>query len=307
VSETRRGLSYARNAGIVASLGAIIVCIDDDVVVPATWLEPLLAPFSDESVAAVTGNVLPLELEAEAQRLYEAYGGLGRGFERQTVDLDWFRSSRTAVPTWRLGATANEAFRATVFADPTIGLLDEALGAGTPTGVGEDTYLFYRILKAGHRMVYEPAAYVWHEHRRTMPELRRQLFDYSKGHVAYHLTTLFRDGDRRALRRFAELAWYDVRQCVRWARKTLVGTRYYPLSLILLETWGHAVGAFAYWKSRQRVRRDGPSTPYPAAVRSSCFGTGAGALAFLRRCISAKAHRSGSYGGRCRRCCVKRA
>ena len=38
----------------------------------------------------------------------------------------------------RLGATANAAFRRSIFFDPAIGLLDEALGAGMPTGCSED-------------------------------------------------------------------------------------------------------------------------------------------------------------------------
>ena len=86
--------------------------------------------------------------------------------------------------------TANAAFRTSMFHDPQIGLMDEALGPGMPSGVGEDTYLFYKVLKAGYTIVYEPAAWVRHKHRRDLPGLRRQLFGYSKGHVAYHLTTL---------------------------------------------------------------------------------------------------------------------
>ena len=43
-----------------------------------------------------------------------------------------------------------------LFSDAAVGLLDEALGAGTPTGCSEDTYLFYRMLSAGHTIVYEP-------------------------------------------------------------------------------------------------------------------------------------------------------
>ena len=78
---------------------------------------------------------------------------------------------------------------AELFADPEIGLFEETLGAGTSAGVGEDTSLFYRILKAGHRIVYEPSAYVWHRHRRDLAALRRQLWGYSAGHVAYHMTT----------------------------------------------------------------------------------------------------------------------
>jgi O-antigen biosynthesis protein len=261
VSEPRRGLAYARNAGFIAARGAVVACTDDDVVAPPGWLEALVAPFADPLVMAVTGNVLPLELDSPAQQFYEAYGGLGRGFQRRTVDGRWFRQRRGAVPTWELGATANAAFRATVFADPAIGLMDEALGPGTPSGVGEDTYLFYRILKAGHPLVYEPSAYVWHRHRRSMPELRRQLYGYSKGHVAYHLTTLLRDGDRRALVRLAQLPRWYARQLSRWAWARLRGRRHYPLGLILLEILGHAVGPWSLWQSRRRVRREGRSGP----------------------------------------------
>jgi glycosyltransferase involved in cell wall biosynthesis len=263
VSESRQGLAYARNAGFIAARGAVVACTDDDVVIPPGWLEALVAPFTDPALMAVTGNVLPLELDSPAQRFYEAYGGLGRGFQRRSVDGYWFRQLRGAVPTWQLGATANAAFRATVFADPAIGLMDEALGPGMPTGVGEDTYLFYKILKAGHLLVYEPSAYVWHRHRRTMSELRRQMYGYSKGHVAYHLTTLLRDGDRRALVRLAQLPRWHARQLLRWAWARLHGRQSYPLSLILLEIVGHAVGPWGLWQSRRRVGREGRSGPSP--------------------------------------------
>jgi O-antigen biosynthesis protein len=102
----------------------------------------------------VTGNVLPIELETSAQKLFEVYGGLQRGFERRQVDRNWFESfKRHAVPTWRLGATANAAFRASLFSDPQIGLLDEALGPGTPTGCGEDIYLFLEPLRLVTRCI----------------------------------------------------------------------------------------------------------------------------------------------------------
>jgi GT2 family glycosyltransferase len=264
VSEPRQGLAYARNAGFVAARGAIVACTDDDVVLPTGWLDALVAPFGDPAVMAVTGNVLPLELESAAQRFFEAYGGLGRGFERRAVDGHWFREFRTAVPTWTLGATANAAFRASIFLDPAIGLMDEALGPGMPAGVGEDTYLFYKILKAGHRFIYEPSAYVWHRHRRTMPELRRQMYGYSKGHVAYHLTTLLRDRDRRALVRLAQLPRAHARLLLRWAWTRARGRQFYPLSLILLQIWGAWAGPWSLWRSRRRVRREGRSVPYPS-------------------------------------------
>lgn len=260
VEERRKGLAYARNAGFVACTGDIAIATDDDVTVPPDWIEKLVAPFARSDVMIVTGNVLPLELETPSQHFFELYGGLGRGFKRFEVDGDWFDSFKLrAVPTWELGATANAAFRCTIFADPKLGLMDEALGPGMPSGVGEDTYVFYKVLKAGYTIVYEPEAFVWHKHRRDMAALRRQLFNYSKGGTAYHLTTFFQDHDFRGLYRLA----VEVPRGYKWRiKETLRGRSDYPLSLILLEMWGNLVGFRALWQSWQRVKREGRSGPY---------------------------------------------
>lgn len=260
VSEQRKGLAYARNAGFVASTGDIVIATDDDVIIPPGWLEKLVTPFARSDVMIVTGNVLPFELETTAQYLFEIYGGLGRGFTRIEVNGDWFEGFRyRAVPTWNLGATANAAFRATIFSHPQIGLMDEALGPGMPSGVGEDTYLFYKVLKAGYTLVYEPTAYVWHKHRRDMPTLRRQIYNYSKGHVAYHLTTLLRDHDLRALVRLG----IDLPGAHKWRiQEWLRGRSEYPLSLTLVEIWGNLAGPWTLWRSRRRAKREGRSPSY---------------------------------------------
>jgi GT2 family glycosyltransferase len=260
VSERRRGLSYARNRGIMAAAGDIIITTDDDVSCPPEWVERLAAPFARPDVMVVTGNVLPAELDGEAQRLFEAYGGLSRGFRPIVADAEWFRRGRRAAPTWKLGCTANAAFRRTIFGDPEVGLMDEALGAGTPTGCSEDTYVFYRVLKAGHTIVYEPSAIVWHHHRQTLRAVRRQIYNYSKGHVSYQLTTWLRDGDRRALVRLGyELPRTYARRA--WAR--LRRRSDYPLTCIGVELLGCLAGPFALWRSRRRVRRLGASGRLP--------------------------------------------
>lgn len=265
VTEERKGLSYARNKGIITSRGDIVVTTDDDVTMPPDWLKKLVRPFVRSNIMIVTGNVLPVELETRAQVLFEAYGGLGRGFETRVVDGNWFNQFRTAVRTWELGATANAAFRASIFDHPDIGLMDEALGAGTPTGCSEDTYLFYKVLKAGFALVYEPSAYVWHRHRRDEAALRRQIYNYSKGHVAYQLATCMRDGDKRALLRlFIGLPETYLRRM----KQRLLGKSEYPSSLILLEALGNLAGPWALWRSRRRVKRLGRSGPYlPVANR----------------------------------------
>jgi O-antigen biosynthesis protein len=275
VSEPRQGLAYARNAGFIACRGTIAATTDDDVTVPPDWLEKLVAPFADETVMVTTGNTLPIELETPAQCLFEAYGGLGRGFERQTIDHHWFRSFRLqGVPTWRLGATANAAFRATIFTHPEIGLMDESLGPGMPSGVGEDTYLFYKVLKAGYKLVYEPSAYVWHRHRREMAALRRQLYYYSKGHVAYHLTTWLRDHDWRAfVHVFVLMPPWRAVQVLRMIVGRLHSPTDYTIAMRLLEIAGNLGGPWALWRSRQRVRLEGRSGSYAPVTAENRLGT----------------------------------
>jgi len=263
VSEPRKGVAYARNAGIAASQGDIIITTDDDVTMTPGWLERLTAPFARADVMAVTGNILPIELETPSQQLFEEYGGLGRGFETFEVGQEWFeRSAFHVVPTWELGGTANAAFRASLFRDPAVGLMAEPLGPGMPSGVGEDIYLFYKILKAGHTIIYKGDACVWHRHRRTLAALRRQLYNYSKGFVSYNLTTLIQDRDLRVLfNLFFYLPLYH------WGRirQRLQNKISYPISLVALEIAGNLAGPWSLWRSHRRVKQVGRSQPLYAS------------------------------------------
>ena len=260
IKEPRQGLAYARNAGFVASTGEILIATDDDVTVPPDWVEKLITPFASSNVMVVTGNVLPIELEDASQQAFENYGGLGRGFAPLEVNGEWHeRFPHKPSPTWSLGATANAAFRASIFHHPEIGLMDEALGPGMPSGVGEDTYVFYKVLKAGYTLVYNPKAFVWHKHRRTRQALERQLYSYSKGHVAYNLTTWLRDGDWRGLAQvllgLPYAHYHRIKAC-------LLQRSDYPVSLIWLEILGNLAGPWSLWRSRLRVQREGRSAPY---------------------------------------------
>jgi O-antigen biosynthesis protein len=256
IAESRPGGSFARNAGFRAATGAIVITVDDDVTLPPDWLERILAPFNEPSVSVVTGNLLPGELDTRSQQIFENYGngGLGRGFKSFEADRAWFDRQRLAVPTWELGATANAAFRSEIFRDYRVGLMDEVLGPGMPSGAGEDLYFFYRILKAGYRLVYEPSAWGWHQHRRTMPELKRQLFNYSKGNIAYHLTVLIGDRDLRVLPTvLVFLPIYYFKQIL----IAIFIDRRYPLRLRFTEIAGIFAGPWGYWRSARLIKRLG--------------------------------------------------
>lgn len=258
VNEARQGLAYARNAGFIASRGDIIIATDDDVTMPADWLEKIIAPFSRADVMCVNGNTLPIELATRSQQLFEEYGGLGKGFDYFEAGRKWFNKFRfRAAPVWKLGATANAAFRASIFKDPKIGLMREMLGPGMPSGVGEDSYLFYKILKAGYTIVYEPAAYVWHKHRQSMKALKNQIYNYSKGHVSHHLTTLIYDKDKRAI---IQLLYRLPQAHFHRIKLRLMGKSNYPVSMILLEIAGNLAGPWCLYKSWKRVKKEGKSS-----------------------------------------------
>jgi O-antigen biosynthesis protein len=266
VAEPRAGASYARNRAIAASHHEIIVMIDDDVTIPPDWLEKLLAPFARPEIAAVTGNVLPIELDSPAQWMCEDLkGGLSAGWERFEVDQAWLESFEYAPPIWELGVSANAAFRASLFADPRVGLMNEILGPGTPCGAGEELYLFYKILRAGYTLTYEPSAHVWHRHRQTMTALRKQQQHYMRSASACQLLVWQQDGDRRALQQM--LKDMPIYLC-QYVWKRLKGENKIPWSIVGSEFYGYYIGFWAYYQSKRRVKRLGRSAPYiPPADR----------------------------------------
>lgn len=264
IQEPIAGSSRARNAGIQACDTQILVMVDDDVVVPAGWLEHLLAPLSQPEVSAVTGQVVPLEVKTQAQKLFEVFGGLGRGWERRRVDRQWADQYRfSAVPSWELGATVNAAFRTDIFAHPAIGMLHEALGGGVPAKGGEDTYFLYKVLQGGGTIVYEPTAWLWHAHREGLSSFARQVQSYRQGHIAHHLTALVEDGDWRSLIQL--LLWLQLYDGWRILAR-LRGKIDYPMSLIWREIGGNFTGVWGWWQARRLLRRRQINSTRPEAT-----------------------------------------
>ncbi len=266
LSEARQGISYARNTGIRNAEGEIIVATDDDITAPPGWIAALVMPFERPEISAVTGNILPISLEKRAERLFEAYTSMKRDDQPRLFERAWLKSKGWHLaPLWEIGMTANAAFRATVFRDPRVGLLDEALGAGSPTGAFEDLYCFYKMLHADYRLEYAPSGWLYHAHRRDMQGLYRQLKSYRRGESAFYLLLFLRHGDWRALMQL--IIWLPAQRCLvlcKELKRRRNGRKLLPFRLIWHENISYLLGPFALWKSLRRVQQVGVSEPLTA-------------------------------------------
>jgi hypothetical protein len=273
VAEPRQGLSVARNRGVAEAGDAEFVAFtDDDAVVDPVWLHWLLAPFADESITATTGMVLPLELETIAQKRFEQYGGFSKGTQRRCYDLNGSRADdRLLYPYWggMFGAGNSMAFRRSGLIAS--GGFDPALGAGSPSGGGEDTWAFSEAILGGGRLVYEPRSLCWHEHRRDEAALRGQLFNYGVGFTATLCKAAWQDPRflRTAAKAVPTVLWLLYRRGRAGSRGS--GAEL-PRELSRLEHSGMLHGPLLYAKGVRRARRLGltdarPATDTPAPSR----------------------------------------
>jgi len=248
--EPRPGLDWARNRAIREARGAILAFTDDDVVADAGWVKAIAGAFEDEPHAmCVTGLVVPDEIDTPAQALFEAYGGFGRGFERRVYRVAPGESAgRKYGGTGRFGTGANMAFRREFFHRE--GKFDPALDVGTPTNGGGDLEMFFRVLRSGAALVYEPAAMVRHRHRRDYAALRTQIANNGIGFFSYLVRTAQTyPAERAAMVRLGVwwLCWWHLRRLAR----SIVRPRAFPRDLVLAELRGSFTGLRRYSASRR--------------------------------------------------------
>lgn len=159
-----QGPAAARNAGLAAVRTPYVAFVDSDVVLSESALDTLLRHLIDPEVALVAPAVRGLRGEHESwlERYEDARSSLDLGPDASTVRprtrVSWVSS------TCLVGRVA-------------------ALGGGFDADlrVGEDVDLVWRLVAAGHRVTYEPAAVVLHEHRARLGAWMRRKFDYGTG------------------------------------------------------------------------------------------------------------------------------
>jgi glycosyltransferase involved in cell wall biosynthesis len=258
VREERPGLNWARNRGIAEASYDIIAFTDDDARPDRGWLRAIAYAFTEAEVMAVTGLVAPAELETMAQIRFEYGYGMGCGLQRRTTRRDLL-TNRELLWAKDFGTGANMAFRHKLFAE--LGPFDVALGVGTPSGGSGDIEMLHRLVAQGYTLVYEPAALVWHTHRRDAASLRRLVYDSSRSFGTYLLTCARNHTvSWRSILRFAVqdwLGWWIFRRPRRPSR--------FPRHLIALDLAGALLSPLAYRRAQARAKQVAAAPQGPEA------------------------------------------
>jgi GT2 family glycosyltransferase len=254
VVEPRAGLDFARNTGWRTARGAWIAYVDDDVVVDAGWLAGLRRAVQVHPDAGmVTGLVLPFRLDTWAQRTFERNGGFRRGV-RPIRHVPTGDPTNPLFPTGAgiFGAGCDMAIRRTVLEE--LGGFDEALDTGAPLPGGGDLDIFYRTVRAGHPLVYEPTFLAFHEHRADRRALRHQYWTWGTGFMAY--VTKERRADPEMDDRFRQLLRWWWRTYTAQALAASTGRGPLPFDLAAAELLGAVRGRWGgYDRSMRQVAR----------------------------------------------------
>ncbi len=193
IFEPTPGVSAARNAGIRAAKYDILAFTDDDCRVDPSWLSAIQNCFAGDPDLVMLGGRVdlfdPKDFEISTRRFSDR-------FEVKNIDDMFTRliGCNIAISSQALGRA---------------GLFDTAMGPGTRFKAGEDHELFYRVLKTGGKVLYDPSVRVEHAHgRREVAEVQALKANYVKGRA-----TIFgkhiRAGDRALIKRiYWELCAY---------------------------------------------------------------------------------------------------
>jgi glycosyltransferase involved in cell wall biosynthesis len=257
VREERPGLSWARNRSIDESDTDVIAWVDDDEVCDPWWAAEIARGFVEHPEAgAVSGAVLPAEIETPAQARFEEYGGhsKGRGLTPAVFSPATRSQQSPLYPLPPFGVGGNMAFRREAI--ERIGRFDCALGAGTLTQGAEDTAALSLLLFLGGTVVYQPAALIRHWHRRDDAALERLFEGYGCGLGAFYTSVVLRHPTAIVeLIRLAPRALHDLRS--RNGARLGGLDEDFPAELLALNRAGMRRGPLRYLQARRIARRIG--------------------------------------------------
>jgi glycosyltransferase involved in cell wall biosynthesis len=150
ISQAQAGPASARNYGAQMAQGDLLLFTDADCVPAADWVERLVGPFADPTVAGAKGEYRTRQRALVARFVQQEYQDRYDRMSTQ-VQIDF-------VDTY------SAAYRRRIFLEA--GGFDPTF----PTASVEDQEFSFRLAARGDRLVYVPGAIVYHRHDRSLAE-----------------------------------------------------------------------------------------------------------------------------------------
>jgi cellulose synthase/poly-beta-1,6-N-acetylglucosamine synthase-like glycosyltransferase/peptidoglycan/xylan/chitin deacetylase (PgdA/CDA1 family) len=163
IRQRNAGKPAALNTGIRHAVGELLVLVDGDTVFQPDAVGRLVQPFRDPGVGAVSGNTKVANRKGLLGRWQHLEYVIGFNLDRRMFDI------ARCMPTvpGAIGAFRRSAVH--------------RVGGVSAQTLAEDTDFTMAVIRAGWRVVYEPAAVAWTEAPSTLRQLWRQRYRWCYG------------------------------------------------------------------------------------------------------------------------------
>jgi GT2 family glycosyltransferase len=219
IAEPVPGVSRARNRGVAASRGGIIVFLDDDCYISPEFFRETLRIFGDPSIGFAGGRALPFDETDQPVSIFPM------------TELKRFPARGAILPGEMPGS--GMAVRRAAWDDA--GGYDESFGPGAPLLASEDVDLQQRLLGAGWDGLFDPRLWIYHHHgRKGQKEAEQSYRAYDTSVGALYMKRMVH-GPARS--RYLKRAYWEFRSDLQRGRG-----RRYPRMLYgaLLYVWTSA-------------------------------------------------------------------
>jgi cellulose synthase/poly-beta-1,6-N-acetylglucosamine synthase-like glycosyltransferase len=156
IRQPNQGPAAARNHGVQAAGGDLVLFTDSDCEPAPDWIEQMAAPFANPDTIGAKGVYLTRQKKLVARFVQAEYEDKYIRLRRyQAIDfVDTYSAAYRKEIFWKAGG------------------FDTAF----PRASGEDIDLSYRLSKMGYQMVFAPQAAVYHDHPDSLSAYFRRKF-----------------------------------------------------------------------------------------------------------------------------------